>query len=454
MAAPVGRSSGSSHGPADPRSCEERLEDLHRISEQVSNINRRQDVPDIRDHLVRELQKRRETPDRENDLVQFDPVPDPQGDLAFVVRDELLIRADALEADRRVLRLIKAFELDPEPVECLDNRLVRLRAPGLRGARLVELAGALRGHGAPAALNYATPMGVVMKGLGGPEPSSSPRTPNRLPPGPGDPLRVAVIDTGIARAERSDGWLTGLAHGDNIDPLDALPPPSDGFLDFGAGHGTFVAGVVQQVAPGADLQIYRALDSDGIGSKVGIACAMVRAVRDGAQILNLSLGLETLGDRPPLAFEIALELIEEISEETGREVLVVAAAGNFGRDRQCWPAAFCEVVAVAGLTQGFTPAPWSSSGSWVDCSTLAEGVWSTYVPGKESPIIDPDPDEFGESAWALWSGTSFAAPQVAGAVAKIAQTEGIPPRRALATLIAGQPEVPGYGRTVRILPRT
>lgn len=451
MAAPVDRPSALSYGPEDPRSSEERLEDLHRISEQVGNINRRLGDAAVRNDLIRQLRQRRMG---RTDLVQFDPVPDPRGDTVLIVRGELLIRADALRQDERVRRLIEAYRLTPEPIECLDNRLVRLLAPDLDGPRLVELSAALRARGVNAALNYVTPMGGVMKGLGGPEPSAAPRSPRRPPPGPGEPIRVAVIDTGIAEKERSDGWLTGIARPDNIDPLDALPTPPDGFLDFGAGHGTFVAGVVQQVAPGADVVVYRGLDSDGTGDKVSLACAMVQAAREGAQILNLSFGLESLEDRPPAAFEVALEMIDDIAEETRREILVIAAAGNSGRARPCWPAAFCNVVAVAGLTQRLAPAQWSSRGSWVDCSTLGEGVWSTYVPGTESPVIDTDPDVFPEDAWALWTGTSFAAPQVAGAVAKIAQEEGITPRQALTKLLADQPLLPEYGRVLRILPET
>ncbi|MGQ0774995.1 MAG: S8 family peptidase [Pseudonocardiales bacterium] len=431
--------------------------DLHRIYEQVSNINRRQNDTAVRDDLIRRLLERRAPEnfgDRHEDRVpvQVDPVPDPQGDVALLVQEELLIRAETMQ-DCRIQALICAYNLEVRPIDCLDNRLVRLIAPGHRGSRLVELAGALRGRDVDVSVNYAIPMGVVAKGLGGPEHSVSRRRPTRPAPGPGKPARVAVIDTGIAGTERGDGWLTGLVRADNVDPLDELPTP-DGFLDFGAGHGTFVAGVIQQVAPGAEISVYRALDSDGIGDKVRVACEMVRAVREGAQILNLSLGLETLEDRPPVVFEVALEIIDEIAKKEEREILVVAAAGNFGRARQSWPAAFPNVVAVAGLTQTLAPAGWSSRGPWVDCSTMAEGVWSPYVPGTESPFIDSDPEEFEQDDWALWTGTSFAAPQVAGAVAKIVQEEGCTPRGALKKLLAGQPEIPGYGRIVRILPPT
>lgn len=462
MAAYVDPPSDPSFGPVDPRSCEERLVDLRRIHEQVRNINRRQSNVAVRDNLIRRLQVRRAPEncgDRsdDRDLPQFDAVPDERGDVALVARGELLIRAEAWSAlsECRRQSLIEDNGLSEEYVSCLDDRLVRLRAPDLRGSQLTDLAGVLRAYSANASVNYVLPMSVVAKGLGGPERSTAVQRPTRQAPGEGTPVRVAVIDTGIPAKERGDGWLTGLVRDDNIDLLDDLPMPGgDGFLDFGAGHGTFVAGVIQQVAPGAEISVYRALDSDGIGDKVQVACEMVRAVRAGAQILNLSFGLESLEDRPPVAFEVALEIIDEIAEKEGREVLVVAAAGNFGRARPSWPAAFPKVVAVAGLTQNLARAEWSSRGSWVDCSTMAEGVWSPYVPGKESPIIDPDPELFEEDAWALWTGTSFAAPQVAGAVAKIAQEKGITLRCALKELLAGRPEIPEYGRAVRILPPT
>jgi subtilisin family serine protease len=64
------------------------------------------------------------------------------------------------------------------------------------------------------------------------------------------------------------------------------------------------------------------------------------------------------------------------------------------------------------------------------------------------------PDKFGADAWALWTGTSFAAPQIAGAVAKIAQEHGLTPRDALKKVLDGRPKIPGYGRAVEILPPT
>jgi hypothetical protein len=463
MVASDDREPGGPFGQPDPRTHKQRLKDLRRIYEQVGSINRQQDDAAVRADLLRLLRERRKPhrhggllgllwgrPTPPAGLVQFDVVPDPHGGEVLVVPGELLMRADALRQEH-VPPLLAAYKLRQEPIQCLEGRVVRLRSREGDGGRMVEIAGALRARGVPISANYVAPMGIVMKGLGGPERSSG-EGPVRPPAGPGEPVHVAVIDTGTAAAQRADGWLTGLVRPNNVDPLDALPTP-DGFLDLGAGHGQFVAGVVQQVAPDAKLTIYKALDSDGMGSEVAAACAMVRAANEGARVINLSLGMETLNDQPPVVFEVALDLIEERARRTW-EVLVVAAAGNFGHARQCWPAASERVIAVGGLTQSLEPADWSSRGDWVDLSTMGEGVRSTYVKGREHPRIDPQPDKFPADPWAVWTGTSFAAPQVAGAVAEIAQRQGVSPREALERLLAGGREVPGYGRAVRILPRT
>lgn len=293
--------------------------------------------------------------------------------------------------------------------------------------------------------NYVTPMGVVVKAACGPEPIEeglpAPSTPS------GGSVTVAVIDTGINAKDRTDGWLKGLERSDNVDRL--YPDPSIQTLGLGAGHGTFVTGIIQQLAPGATVKVYNALKEDGLGTEEDVAATMVKAHRDGADIINLSLGLETLDDGPPYALEAA---VKQIAADK-RDVLMIAAAGNTGRNRPCWPGAFDEVIAVAGLTVNGRPASWSTRGHWVDCSTVGEGILSTYVKGTEDPIVDPEqPDTFDEDAWALWSGTSFAAPQITGAIAQLVQTDKkLTPRTALRQLLKEARPYRNYGRMLKVL---
>ena len=267
-------------------------------------------------------------------------------------------------------------------------------------------------------------------------------------------MPVVVLDTGLAVAGRGDGWLAGLEHAGNTDPLDRWPEPN-GYLDLAAGHGTFVAGLVQRVDPLLDLSVVRVVDSDGLADEVEVACALLAAVearleQGGRLVVNLSLGSETLDDLPPVALEVALALVREVEAERRGEVLLVASAGNDGSDVRCWPAAFAEtddrVVAVAALTPDGSTAPWSTHGPWVTCSTEGEAVLSTYVTGTEDPAYDPRGEAFGADAWAWWTGTSFAAPQVAGLVASRARTSGSSLAEALADVLAGAVgHDPGYG---------
>ncbi|NAZ85031.1 S8 family peptidase [Kineococcus indalonis] len=445
----------------DPRSSEQRREDGARVALQLRRMADAESSRSYQRDLLAAIVQRRTAssppggPPGGAAVARYRPceVGCLEQDTGFLVAvlGEVLVRTSAAARAAKVLR---PLGYAGEEVEELRGLVTRFSRPGTPVHLASRHARELRAAGVPASVNHVVPLGYVAKGEGGFEPASAPPGPR----GPGTSLpqgavRVAVVDTGRAAEERRDGWLRN-AEGD-VDPLYRNPGREPGELDLAAGHGQFTAGVVQQVARGAALRSYDAVDSDGIGSDVRVAAAVLRAADAGAQLVNLSLGTRTVDDVPPVGMQVALEVLAEEHPD----VLLVAAAGNSGGTRPTWPAAFRSVVAVASVTASLKPSPWSDHGPWVDCSAIGEGVVSTYVPGTESRAVDKeDPDTFGPDSWALGTGTSFAAPQITGAVAdRMAREPGTAPRRALLEVLRGDRrarDVPGYGTAVPVLPGT
>jgi subtilisin family serine protease len=319
--------------------------------------------------------------------------------------------------------------------------VIRLVRRDASAAEVVATCAALRDLGVIAGPNYVTAVAPVAKGMLG---LASPRPTSRCPAGRpsgdgrGAGVRVAVIDTGIDAdaVAAAHGWLDGIGVDDspagNRDLLDAVPVP-DGFLDEGAGHGTFVAGIIRQGAPACEVVAIKAMDSDGIGTDFSVADALFR-LADASQapdLVNLSLACLAGETIAPVAIDAALEALSQRHPDT----LVVAAAGNDGSPAPAWPAASKSVLSV-GARDGGRPAAYSNTGYWVDFSVPADGVVSTYVQGVRqlgtAASGAPERVEYG-GGYAAWSGTSFAAPQVTGLLAAL-RSEGLSPNRAVAEL--------------------
>jgi len=461
---PDGGGAGAPFGTDYQRAAGVGSEDLsrQRVSRQVFELVERRNDPVMRRQVETTIRSRR----AQLNLPAFDVLRDPDGrGDTFHIPGEIIVTTRTWQNEgARAYLTARGLTRAELGCEDLTEELVRL-VSSARTQDLDDTVTELRLRGFAASLTHMAPLArPVVKGLGGPAlgPSLEPfeEYPRFGSDGAGKAPTVAIIDTGITSQTRSDGWLASVertpdhpsVHGGatNVDPLDALPRP-DQYLDYAAGHGTFVAGVVQQVAPGATIRMYRALQSDGIGTELEVACAMIRAVKDGAQIVNLSLGCQTRFDSPSLPIAAALDVIARHEKVPG-ETLIIASAGNYGDTRPTWPAAFRRVVSVGGLAGDLRPTSWSSRGFWVDCSAVGEGILSTFVEGRESYEFTPYPDDFGPDSFARWSGTSFSAPQVAGAVARLVQERGLPPRQALAVLIDAGDPVPDFGQALNILP--
>ncbi|OLT11019.1 hypothetical protein BJF78_27980 [Pseudonocardia sp. CNS-139] len=440
---------------SDPRTPGEKARERLEVVKQAASLTAR---ATDNTHVQKAVTKLRARRAQNPDALKIDLLPQATGLDLPIASEQLLIRQRELTGGN--LGKLLSRGITPGPA---TGSLIRLTVPDIATPDVSAFARTVTATDEVEVLiNHVVPLGVWAKGEGGPEPSAGSRPfpaveyPQQAPP----PI-VAVLDSGVSSQVRTDGYLAMPVASEHRDPLDVFPAPAgDGLLDACAGHGGFAAGIVQQVAPTTPVLIYRVADSDGVTTDFEVAAAMRLAVQHGATILNLSLGTETPNNTPPPALA---DVIAELAQ-TRPDVLIVCAAGNGGTSRKVWPAAFAEtmdnVVAVAGLEPDGDPAPWSSHGPWVTCSTIGEGVMSTYVEGTEDGVLigDPHPDTFvPPNPWAVWSGTSFTAPQIAGAVARICTAEGLTPAKALAELEArATPAAAGslYGWTVEILPGT
>src|SRR5215472_10952466 len=225
--------------------------------------------PSVRHELLRLLTERRE--DAGEDVVQFDWLPAEVGFDTLLVRGELLITTESYfgypgglkwnDRGQGARPYLDALGLQPGRVECaeLADKIVRLvPSKHLDAHVLADIARNLRLRGYSASFNYCTPTSPVHKHPPAPLPApdqAPPPAPNQLQPEalraemrPAKAARVAIIDTGIAdqAVDRADSLLNGVSRNPrNIDPLTSFPigGPHQ-YLDFDAGHGTFVAGIV------------------------------------------------------------------------------------------------------------------------------------------------------------------------------------------------------------------
>ncbi len=216
---------------------------------------------------------------------------------------------------------------------------------------------------------------------------------------------VAVIDTGV---DASHPDLQGrLVKGYDFVNNDDTPEDT-------VGHGTFVASLIAAnaddnqgivgVAPGVQIMPLKALDRQG-GDSLTIARAIRYAADNKANVINLSLG----------GPQNSRSIRQAIDYATSRGVVVVAASGNSGTKGNPveYPAALPNVVSVGATGPSDKIASFSSHNITVDVA--APGV---NVFGARSSI-NLICRAYNGTPYCTASGTSFAAPYVAGAAALV-----------------------------------
>ena len=273
---------------------------------------------------------------------------------------------------------------------------------------------------------------------------------------------VAVLDTGVvdhpwlgAEHVERDPEVLGTPLGLPAEPADitGTQDPLLGDLQDDSGHGTFIAGLIRQACPDARILAVRMFGGDGVVAEGSLLRSL--------QLLALRQALAVQGD-PNLApvdvVSLSLGYYHEQPEDPSFDPLllgplallgklgavVVVSAGNDATTRELFPASFTPyaggrvaaehdalpVIAVGARNPNTSVALFSNAGPWVRVQRPGAALVSSYPPtfdasgqpGAElvtsggSWRSGLDPDDYS-AGFAVWSGTSFAAPVLAGEIA-------------------------------------
>ncbi|MGI8684382.1 MAG: S8 family peptidase [Acidimicrobiales bacterium] len=267
--------------------------------------------------------------------------------------------------------------------------------------------------------------------------------------GTGKGVRVSILDTGFVKASTLHPLLAKDYADDGNDRDAFYDEASRKITSVFGGHGTFIAGIIRQHAPDAVLDPEVTLDNVGLVDDLELALDLLSVRR--ADIINLSLAGPSKGDVPPPALATVLAYLRDHSE-----AVVVAAAGNDFEmaskanrpHTKMWPAAFGEmpghehVVGVAAVDRSEAATDFSNRGPWVRACAYGQDERSTYLQGDMAPPVGTHFDH----PTATWSGTSFAAPRVVGAIAaRMTSCDGaMSARDALEKILDESPDGPDF----------
>lgn len=210
-----------------------------------------------------------------------------------------------------------------------------------------------------------------------------------------------------------NGYVDDVIGYDFVDSPD-LPAPGD-YLgedpfpddEFGSsGHGTGVAGIIAAMAnnekgiagisPAAKIMNLRTGSALGYLETDDVVKAILYAVNNGADIINMSFGDQYASRLLKLAIDYAHR----------QGVLLIASAGNNGTDDPVYPAAFENVIGVSAINSNGQPAGFSNFGEWISLAAPGQSLLTTVKNNQYREL----------------SGTSFSAP-IVSAIASLMFTQ-------------------------------
>ena len=183
---------------------------------------------------------------------------------------------------------------------------------------------------------------------------------------PTSSVKVAVIDTGID--------FSNELFKDNPRIVDSGCNTTDSGTENSAlddrGHGSMCSEIVMDNT-GDDVSIigYKVLNTNGAGTNLWVATGIEKAVEDGVDVINLSLG----GEAEPYGEETSIVLDDAVRFAIASGVIVVAASGNDGMNAKFFSPANVEgVITVGAIDKAGNHAYFSNYGDCVDF--VAPGV--------------------------------------------------------------------------------
>lgn len=170
--------------------------------------------------------------------------------------------------------------------------------------------------------------------------------------------------------------------------------------DYSLGHGSHVAGIigavtnngvgVAGVCPQCKIMPLKVLDANGNGVASSVTDAICYALKNGADVINASLGTP----------QFSVSLSGAVNEAYAANIPIVAAMGNQGSNQEEYPAAFANAIAVGFTDKNDKRLYDSNYGTWIDLVAPGELILNTGL----------------NADYVFFSGSSMATPHVAGVI--------------------------------------